>query len=112
MNTDNEEGRVGIRCASRDHLPFAGDVADFPQLHESYKDLHLKKTESENLPVYEGLYCLLALGSRGLTSAPILGELIASQICGDPLPMEKDVLDALHPARMWVRKALKSGLAN
>ncbi|WP_250895084.1 hypothetical protein, partial [Aeromonas dhakensis] len=54
-----------------------------------------------------GLYVLGALGSRGLCSAPLCGELLASEICGDPLPLAADLLEALHPARYWVRKLLK-----
>ncbi|WP_325892012.1 bifunctional tRNA (5-methylaminomethyl-2-thiouridine)(34)-methyltransferase MnmD/FAD-dependent 5-carboxymethylaminomethyl-2-thiouridine(34) oxidoreductase MnmC [Grimontia sp. NTOU-MAR1] len=107
IDTDHGGGRVGIRCASRDHLPYVGDVCDFEALKTVYSDLRDKKDNTEDVPVYPNLYSLLALGSRGLTSAPILGELLASQLCGDPLPMPVDVLNALHPGRMWVRKLLK-----
>ncbi len=48
-----------------------------------------------------------ALGSRGLCSAPLAAELLASQIVGEPLPLDKDTLAALHPHRFWVRKLLK-----
>jgi tRNA 5-methylaminomethyl-2-thiouridine biosynthesis bifunctional protein len=41
---------------------------------------------------------------RGLCSAPLCGELVASEICGDPLPLAADLLEALHPARYWVRR--------
>lgn len=107
IDVDNTAARVGVRSASRDHLPFAGDVCDVEKLHDVYQDLHQKKSNAQDIPVYPNLYCMLALGSRGLTSAPLLGELLASQICGDPLPLPLDVLNALHPGRMWVRKLLK-----
>ncbi|MBV7298599.1 bifunctional tRNA (5-methylaminomethyl-2-thiouridine)(34)-methyltransferase MnmD/FAD-dependent 5-carboxymethylaminomethyl-2-thiouridine(34) oxidoreductase MnmC [Enterovibrio paralichthyis] len=107
IDTDHGAGRVGIRCASRDHLPYAGDVCDFDALTSVYSDLREKKDDAADVPVYPNLYSLLALGSRGLTSAPILGELMASQLCGHPLPLPVDVLNALHPGRMWVRKLLK-----
>ncbi|MGL6481211.1 hypothetical protein ACSZN0_19680, partial [Aeromonas caviae] len=55
-------------------------------------------------PLHAGLYVLGALGSRGLCSAPLCGELVASEICGDPLPLAADLLEALHPARYWVRR--------
>lgn len=107
IDTDHGAGRVGIRCASRDHLPYAGDVCVYDELTTVYADLKHNQENAEDIPVYPNMYSLLALGSRGLTSAPILGELMASQICGDPLPLPVDVLNALHPGRMWVRKLLK-----
>ncbi|MDD1792405.1 bifunctional tRNA (5-methylaminomethyl-2-thiouridine)(34)-methyltransferase MnmD/FAD-dependent 5-carboxymethylaminomethyl-2-thiouridine(34) oxidoreductase MnmC [Enterovibrio sp. ZSDZ42] len=107
INTDHGAGRVGVRCASRDHLPYVGDVCDYAQLAECYSNLRDTKESAADVPVYPNLFSILALGSRGLTSAPLLGELMASQLCGHPLPLPTDVLDALHPGRMWVRKLLK-----
>ena len=40
---------------------------------------------------------MVGLGSRGLSSAPLLGELLASQICQDPMPFSVDTLNELHP---------------
>jgi tRNA 5-methylaminomethyl-2-thiouridine biosynthesis bifunctional protein len=50
-----------------------------------------------------GLYLHTALGSRGLTSAALGGELIAAQICGAPWPLEADLVDAIDPARFALR---------
>ena len=47
------------------------------------------------------------LASRGLTSAPLLGELLASLIVGEPLPISEDIWQALNPNRTWMRKLLK-----
>lgn len=101
------DARVGIRCASRDHLPFVGDVCCYKTLLSQYANLREQQSEAAEVPVYSGLYAMIGLGSRGLSSAPLLGELLASQLCGDPLPLPMSVLDALHPGRMWVRKLLK-----
>jgi hypothetical protein len=35
-----------------------------------------------------------------------LGERIASEICGEPLPLSQATLDAIHPAR-FLHRALK-----
>lgn len=102
-----EQARVGVRCASRDHLPFVGDVCQYAPLLEQYADLKNQQESAEDVPVYPNLYAMIGLGSRGLSSAPLLGELLASQICGDPLPLPNSVLEALHPGRMWVRKLVK-----
>lgn len=105
MSDDN--ARVGVRCASRDHLPFVGDVCRYDDVLSQYADLREKQDCAEAVPVYPNLYAMVGLGSRGLSSSPLLGEVLASQICGDPLPLPNSVLEALHPGRMWVRKLVK-----
>ncbi|PUZ81227.1 bifunctional tRNA (5-methylaminomethyl-2-thiouridine)(34)-methyltransferase MnmD/FAD-dependent 5-carboxymethylaminomethyl-2-thiouridine(34) oxidoreductase MnmC, partial [Vibrio vulnificus] len=100
--------RQGIRCVSRDHLPFVGNVGDFSAIKRQYADLpHTQAEEIEVISQFPNLFCLLGLGSRGLSSAPLMAELLASQICNDPLPLPVDVLEELHPSRMWVRKLRK-----
>ena len=39
IDMSGEQARVGVRCASRDHLPFVGDVCQYDQLLEQYADL-------------------------------------------------------------------------
>ncbi len=108
VNTGSEQSRQGIRCVSRDHLPFIGNVATLESVRTQYADLQGKKpSDVAPLQIEQNLFCMLGLGSRGLSSAPLLAETLASQICGDPLPFPVDVLAELHPARMWVRKLRK-----
>ncbi|MFQ2188796.1 bifunctional tRNA (5-methylaminomethyl-2-thiouridine)(34)-methyltransferase MnmD/FAD-dependent 5-carboxymethylaminomethyl-2-thiouridine(34) oxidoreductase MnmC [Aeromonas jandaei] len=107
VDVSGNEARVGVRCASRDHLPVVGPVARLASLADHYAGLHTDQQNAAPLPLHPGLYVLGALGSRGLCSAPLCGELLASEICGDPLPLAADLLEALHPARYWVRKLLK-----
>lgn len=107
VDVGGNEARVGVRCASRDHLPIVGPVARLQELTEHYGPLQPDPLRAPPLPLHPGLYVLGALGSRGLCSAPLCGELLASEICGDPLPLATDLLEALHPARYWVRKLLK-----
>ena len=108
VDTSDNQSRQGIRCVSRDHLPFIGAVGVQSATVEQYKTLATQQ-EDEALPVpsYPNLYCMLGLGSRGLSSAPLLAETLASQMCGDPMPLPVDILDACHPSRMWVRKLRK-----
>ncbi|MNE47424.1 tRNA 5-methylaminomethyl-2-thiouridine biosynthesis bifunctional protein MnmC [compost metagenome] len=101
------EARVGVRCASRDHLPVAGPVVRLASLAEHYAGLQSDRQHAAPLPLHPGLFVVGALGSRGLCSAPLCGELVASEICGEPLPLAAELLEALHPARYWVRKLLK-----
>nr|WP_210403401.1 bifunctional tRNA (5-methylaminomethyl-2-thiouridine)(34)-methyltransferase MnmD/FAD-dependent 5-carboxymethylaminomethyl-2-thiouridine(34) oxidoreductase MnmC [Aeromonas veronii] len=107
VDVSGNEARVGVRCASRDHLPVVGPVARLQGLADHYAQLQHDQHNAQPLPLHPGLYVLGALGSRGLCSAPLCGELLASEICGDPLPLATDLLEALHPARYWVRKLLK-----
>lgn len=105
VDVSGNQARVGVRSASRDHLPVAGPVARLAALADH--NLKAPVDQQSPLSLYPGLYVLGALGSRGLCSAPLCGELLASEICGDPLPLAADLLEALHPARYWVRKLLK-----
>jgi len=102
VDVSGAQARVGVRCASRDHLPVAGPVARLTALVDH--DVNAPADQQSALPLHAGLYVLGALGSRGLCSAPLCGELVASEICGDPLPLAADLLEALHPARYWVRR--------
>ncbi|MBP7567648.1 MAG: tRNA (5-methylaminomethyl-2-thiouridine)(34)-methyltransferase MnmD [Burkholderiaceae bacterium] len=67
---------VQVRCASPDRLPLVGPVPGRP-----------------------GLHMLAALGSRGLSLTAVCAELLASQIDGDPWPVEERLARALAPAR-------------
>ncbi len=102
VDVSGAQARVGVRCASRDHLPVAGPVARLAALVDH--DVNAPADQQSALPLHAGLFVLGALGSRGLCSAPLCGELVASEICGEPLPLASDLLEALHPARYWVRR--------
>ncbi|WP_333701945.1 FAD-dependent 5-carboxymethylaminomethyl-2-thiouridine(34) oxidoreductase MnmC, partial [Vibrio hepatarius] len=108
VDTSGNQSRQGIRCVSRDHLPFVGNVGALEETKAVYKGLQTStEQDAATVPHYPNLFCMLGLGSRGLSSAPLLAETLASQICGDPLPLPVDVLEQLHPSRMWVRKLRK-----
>ncbi|MBU3693623.1 MAG: tRNA (5-methylaminomethyl-2-thiouridine)(34)-methyltransferase MnmD [Rhodocyclaceae bacterium] len=66
--------RVSVRAATPDRLPLVGALAP-------------------------GLYASLGHGSRGLTCAPLCGELIASMVCAEPLPLPRDLVRRLDPLR-------------
>jgi len=98
-------GRVGWRVSSDDRLPIAGALplpaADLPAS---------RLTQPRAWPRQPGLFVLTALGSRGLTLAPLLGELVAAQALGLPWPLEQDLADAVDPVR-WAVRALRHGTA-
>jgi tRNA 5-methylaminomethyl-2-thiouridine biosynthesis bifunctional protein len=101
-------GRVGIRAACRDHLPLAGAAADKDAQLAHYEQLPRKTGQALPLAAdHPGLYVLTGLGSRGLCSAPLLAELLASQLLDEPLPLPASLLAALNPNRHWLRKLQK-----
>lgn len=101
------EARCGVRCATRDHLPMVGNVPDYDATLTRYALLAGQKEDAPSAPVHRNLYLLGALGSRGLCSAPLTAEILAAQMSGEPLPMDRETLAALNPNRLWVRKLLK-----
>lgn len=111
VDSSDNWSRQGVRCVSRDHLPFVGNIGRFSHIMADYADLHtMAPQDVKPVASYPNLYAFLGLGARGLTSAPLLGEALASQMCQQPMPFPVDVLETLHPSRMWVRK-LKKGKA-
>ena len=70
------EGRVSFRPMSPDRLPIVGPLS-----------------------ASEGIWIIDGFGARGLVFASICAELLASQMCGEPLPLEVDLVAAVSPAR-------------
>ena len=77
------DGRVAFRAVTPDRLPVVGKIAD-------------------------GVYGAFAYGSRGLVWAALAAELIASELEGEPLPLEGKLVQALSPARFKMRAREKA----
>ena len=96
-------GDVAFRCVARDRLPLIGAVPDLaaaPRVRGGLAGARLAE-----LPRLPGLYCAIAYASRGLTWAALGGEMLASLIEGEALPLEGALADAIDPARFAVRLA-------
>ena len=63
-----------------------------------------------DLPRARGLYGAFAFGSRGLVWALLGAELLASQLEGEPCPLERDLAEALDPSRYLLRALRQGGL--
>lgn len=110
IDTSANQARIGIRCAVRDRIPMVGNVPNFTQQIEDYQNLfnlRRRKQPIKSAANFDNLYLIAALGSRGLTSAPLLGEILASLIYHEPLPMSEDIMHSLSANRGWIRKLLK-----
>lgn len=90
-------GSVGFRCVTPDRLPLIGALPDAGAAPSVAR--------VRDLPRLPGLYGAFGYASRGLTWALLGGELIASAVEGEPLPLEGDLADAIDPARFLLRRA-------
>ena len=67
---------AGVRCTTHDRLPVVGPLLEAP-----------------------GVHVLTALGSRGITLGLLCADVLASHICGEPLPIDPAVAHLLRPHR-------------
>lgn len=89
------DGRVSFRPLSPDRLPIAGPLAG----------PHTGPAAGS-----DGLWISNGFGARGLVFASICAELLASQLSGDPWPIERELARAVDPAR-YRQRALRRGQA-
>jgi tRNA 5-methylaminomethyl-2-thiouridine biosynthesis bifunctional protein len=93
-------GRVGFRCAAPDRLPLAGALPDYPNTGRA--------EFLPDVPRHPGLHCLLGYASRGLIWAPLMAELLVSQLEHTPPPLEASLVEALDPARFLLKQRRRS----
>ncbi|WP_163932954.1 FAD-dependent 5-carboxymethylaminomethyl-2-thiouridine(34) oxidoreductase MnmC [Paraferrimonas sp. SM1919] len=105
FDISGKHARIGVRMVVRDHMPLVGLIGK----HESLQQLEQLKANTwfEGYDVHQGLYSFAGLGSRGLSTAPLLAELLTSELLGEQAPASQAQLNALHPNRNWVRKGAK-----
>lgn len=72
--TDRWQGRTALRATTPDRLPYVGKVR-------------------------QGVYVTTGHGSRGMLSAPLAGECIASLLGAEMVPVAPDIAKALDPNR-------------
>ncbi|MDN7178611.1 FAD-dependent 5-carboxymethylaminomethyl-2-thiouridine(34) oxidoreductase MnmC [Caballeronia sp. SEWSISQ10-4 2] len=100
------EGRVAFRSVTSDRMPMIGALAD--ESAARVDATRLSGAWPLDLPRSPGLYGAFAFGSRGLVWSTLAAELIAAQIEGEPWPIERELADAIDPARFLLR-ALRQG---
>ncbi len=97
------QGRVGFRSVAPDRLPLVG------ALPETAPGGRLERLR--DVPRQSGLYGLLGYASRGLIWAPLAAELLAAQLDGEPLPLERELVESLDPARFVLRERRRKDVA-
>ena len=103
------KARAATRLGSPDHQPVVGALHNFDSLKEHYTMLGVGKplTSAPVLPssVVSTLTCL---GSRGLTTAPLMAEVLVSSLCKEPLPLSNELLNAVNTSRFMTREAIRN----
>lgn len=92
-------GRVGWRFETADRLPLVGALP-LPDAPCAPRD-----DQPRFVPRQPGLHILAGLGSRGLAQSALGAEIVAAWISGAPMPVGRDLLDAVDVARIAARAA-------
>ncbi|MDD2943494.1 MAG: FAD-dependent 5-carboxymethylaminomethyl-2-thiouridine(34) oxidoreductase MnmC [bacterium] len=98
-------GRVSFRAHTFDRLPYVGAVfTDNSNLQEITED-----GSGMNAPQrFKRLWLNTGHGSRGLQSAPLMGEILTRMINGESIEPHADIAAIVDPARYWANVKRKS----
>jgi tRNA 5-methylaminomethyl-2-thiouridine biosynthesis bifunctional protein len=108
VDTSALTGSVAFRCVAADRLPLIGALPDVTAARA--RRAALSGAQLRDVPRLPGMYGALAYASRGLTWSALGGELVASLIEGEPLPLEGNLADAIDPARFVMHLARRGRL--
>jgi tRNA 5-methylaminomethyl-2-thiouridine biosynthesis bifunctional protein len=95
------DGRVSLRCTAIDYWPLAGQLLNVDKLKASPPR---PGADVNSLPWIEGLYMNIAHGSKGFTTAPLCGELIACMVSNTALPVSDEIAGLLNPNRFLLKE--------
>lgn len=96
-------GRVGFRPVSPDKLPIVG------QLH--HPDARPQGRDFSAVERWPGLHVASGYGARGLVWSMLMAELLASELEGEPLPLESELAATVDPARFLLRRKVDASPA-
>lgn len=104
-NAADLAGRVAFRCSLPDYLPCVGALPLVDQLVEDFAPLRKNARAGivSSGSYWRGLYINIGHGARGLAYTPVCAELLAAQINHEPIPMPRELANALNPARFIIR---------
>ena len=106
---DQLMARAALRCTTPDYLPVIGPMVQADAFCRDYAILAKDASRRPVTPAswHPDLYVNAAHGSRGLVSCPLSGELVAAWITGEPLPLPRDLAEAVHPGRFLLRNLIR-----
>jgi len=102
-------GRVGFRAVTPDYLPLVGQLADEAQMLDQFAKLRQDANYkfADDMPYLKGLYINAGHGSKGLITAPLSAEILASQMANQSLPVAQCVAWGLDPNRFIIRDLIR-----
>ncbi|MCW8108316.1 bifunctional tRNA (5-methylaminomethyl-2-thiouridine)(34)-methyltransferase MnmD/FAD-dependent 5-carboxymethylaminomethyl-2-thiouridine(34) oxidoreductase MnmC [Alteromonas ponticola] len=106
INTLCHDGsaRAAIRLGVPDHQPLCGPLPEVNKYHQWYQSLRKYSDDVPETVAQRNIYVLSALGSRGLTTAPLLAESLACQLCHQPSPLGRTLAKAVNPNRFLLKE--------
>ncbi len=95
------QARIAWRSQTLDYMPLAGQLIDEEKLR-----VHPLRYNANpaDLPWLQGLFVNAGHGSKGMITAPMCGELVASLITKTPLPLDVKLASSMNPSRFLLRK--------
>ncbi len=108
MRASVRPAATGFRFVLRDRLPAIGVLPDEAAARLLAGDL--SRNARLPIPLAHGLYGAFGFGSRGLLWASLAAEVLPAMVCGEPAPIESDLLGAIAPAR-FLRRRVRVGPA-
>ncbi|MCM5569321.1 FAD-dependent 5-carboxymethylaminomethyl-2-thiouridine(34) oxidoreductase MnmC [Burkholderiaceae bacterium FT117] len=98
---------VGFRYVLADRLPAIGALPDEAGARAMAHEL--LRNDRLPIPAAPGLYGAFGYGSRGLLWAALAAELLPALACGEPAPIERELIAAVAPSRL-LRRRLRRAL--
>lgn len=106
-------GRTAFRCSTPDYMPIVGPAPVYDKYVDTFARLRKDKNwrfDDAKASHYPNLYLNTGHGSKGLITCPLAAELLASMICDEPLPMPKNLIDAINPSRFIIKNLIKQAI--
>ena len=101
INLKDVQSRVSWRSQTLDYRPLAGQLVDEAKMRANQPRYNVNPAD---LPWLHGLYVNAGHGSKGMITAPLCGELVASLITKTPLPLDEKLASSMNPSRFLLRE--------
>ena len=101
LNLHSIADRVAWRSATIDYMPLAGQLLDETKLRENPPRYNANPA---SLPWLCGLYINAGHGSKGMITAPLCGEIVASLIANSDLNVSAKLASQLNPSRFLLKE--------
>lgn len=101
------KSRASVRGTTPDRMPIAGVLFETGSVLPVLGPLAHGIDIREPVPHQPLNYTLTGLGARGFTFAPLLADLIVSQVLGEPLPLARSEVEQVSPLRFLIRAVRK-----